>query len=1607
MSLPILQIKRRNVSPDQDWPAGSRANGLIAGELGFNYYNNSLWIGPENDKDGRGYSILLNRDRQITSATWVSGTTLGPKLRFTEYDQEGYLRQFESAAIPVAEDGKSGVVNNGIQDFHGTKLFVPNDKTLNLTDLGLDLDVPVVVAAEGGAILGGGDAAIGGITEGFLVSLGLDSNGLSNISALTPYALLTENVCLLNPDNKYDANITRVAHIATDLDTDSILKWATPADLVAAGISTSAGLTQNGNIIQHSDSITPGTISGTSSTGLSFGGEVKIPSITYNSTGHITGATTTSIKLPSITAEAADTSTAAKLVTAVALSAAGKLTTTTFNGSVGAEDTFVYLNGGVPTATAKTFGSKTKPVYINAGKITAGSTYAGATHVTLNGTSKGSSKASFYAPTTAGTAANQLLVWDSENAVPVWKAQSELDGFLKSIAFGGDGRTLTLTLANDSALTAIIPATITGFTSITSNNFVGALTGNADTATKAGQFSSAASVALTGDVTGSASSTKGWSIATTLANSGVTAGAYGPTASTSPGFGGSYNVPYVKVDAKGRVIEAATYAFTLPTLTSTSSNDGTAAALVKSVSLSSTGALTVQKYNGTTGSTTKPIYLNSGVPTEGSLYAGGTKVSLNGKDLASNTANFYAPASGGTSGQILQSKGTSAPVWVNTSSITAGKATADASGNTITSTYETKSDAASKLATAKSFATSEANRVKSEILDGADAAFDTLVELKGAIDANGDIITALDATVGTKADKAITITAGAGLTGGGDLSANRTIAHSNSVTAKTSGTQAAKTVAYGGAFKITEPLYDAQGHITGLHQANITLPSVGTIKGDNVVLLNYSYGGDGTLLNLTASHEQMYNSPDGINDLQVVKYTSGNSTTSLSGAGTSKVIKIPQISVDNYGHVLSASDESVTITLPSISGGVDAASCKLVSSVSASGSTVSATQKTLAGGTNISVSDSNSTITVGLSGVVAVANGGTGNGTQTASRLIYSESASKLSSSNHYSTSSQLFVNSTTADTKYTFKVNGATGFTGGHIYLTGAAASSSTASTTQLVFGTPGGTDNANNHIVLSSNKGALVINPTVDSTDGQIVFYLGKQSSIPGGVAAGASSFTSISTPSLSATAASITTITGTLKGNADTASKWATARTLTLNGDVSGSATFDGSGNITLTTEVADDSHKHTAGSSWSNRTLTVSAGGNSTSSTIPDTLTGFKSISSTTFVGALSGNATSASKWATARTIALGGDASGSVTFDGSADATLTVTVLDDSHKHTAGSSWSNRTLTVSAGGNSTSSTIPATLTGFTSISSTGFTGELTGNASTATKLKTARTISLSGSVTGSASFDGSGNITIATTTNHSHSYLPLAGGSVTGDTNIRNVQFMQKTVTAGTTSGVQNILYIWGNTYGNTTTDIKTAGKLSFGDPGPQIVFGTSAGNSSGQRLALIYTDNDSIHTGNSLSLVSTETNCAFIAPKVYGAVWNDYAEYRAQKEDVEAGYCVVSNDKGQVSKTTRKYQVCDGIVSDTFGFAIGETDNCKTPLAVSGRVLAYCEGNKYDYHAGDTVCAGPNGKVVKMTREEVREWPDRIVGTVSEIPEYETWGTGNVKVNGRIWIKIK
>ena len=68
---------------------------------------------------------------------------------------------------------------------------------------------------------------------------------------------------------------------------------------------------------------------------------------------------------------------------------------------------------------SSTLGSTTKPIYLSSGTATECSKYAGATKVTLNGTNKGANDASFYAPTSSGTA-GQMLISGGSGTAPSW-----------------------------------------------------------------------------------------------------------------------------------------------------------------------------------------------------------------------------------------------------------------------------------------------------------------------------------------------------------------------------------------------------------------------------------------------------------------------------------------------------------------------------------------------------------------------------------------------------------------------------------------------------------------------------------------------------------------------------------------------------------------------------------------------------------------------------------------------------------------------------------------------------------------------------------------------------------------------------------------------------------------------------------------------------------------------------------------------------------------------------------------------------------------------------------------------------------------------------------
>ena len=142
---------------------------------------------------------------------------------------------------------------------------------------------------------------------------------------------------------------------------------------------------------------------------------------------------------------------------------------------------------------------------------------------------------------------------------------------------------------------------------------------------------------------------------------------------------------------------------------------------------------------------------------------------------------------------------------------------------------------------------------------------------------------------------------------------------------------------------------------------------------------------------------------------------------------------------------------------------------------------------------------------------------------------------------------------------------------------------------------------------------------------------------------------------------------------------------------------------------------------------------------------------------------------------------------------------------------------------------------------------------------------------------------------------------------------------------------------------------------------------------------------------------------------ITGAVWNDYAEYRTYpKEEIPYGRCVVEVGDDTMELADGRLIPGAAICSDTFGFAIGETDECNMPIAVSGRVLAYPYEGREEFakNIGRPVCSGPNGTVSIMSDEEYKEKGYCCVGTISAIPNYEVWGTGNVNVDGRVWISV-
>ena len=318
--------------------------------------------------------------------------------------------------------------------------------------------------------------------------------------------------------------------------------------------------------------------------------------------------------------------------------------------------------------------------------------------------------------------------------------------------------------------------------------------------------------------------------------------------------------------------------------------------------------------------------------------------------------------------------------------------------------------------------------------------------------------------------------------------------------------------------------------------------------------------------------------------------------------------------------------------------------------------------------------------------------------------------------------------------------------------------------------------------------------------------------------------------------------------------------------------------------------------------------------------------------------------------------------------------------------------------------------------FWQIYATTFYGTLSGNASTATKLQTARTIRTNLSSTTAPSFDGTANITPGVT-----GTLGIGNGGTGSTTKKGAWSNLIPYYDAPWSTIAEDTGNNWASLGNSSVTWWPDNANGIYNKPSSWgLAFTISAGPSGSQEMHQLWFSqaNGSIYHrgGNGATASSMEANSWAklwqTGDSVTGAVWNDYAEYR-ESDCGEFGYVLTEKGDDTLTKTAERLQPFAGVSSDTWGFSQGETDKAKTPIAVAGRVLVYTYQDRNNYKPGDCVCAAPGGTVDIMTREEVKEWPDRIVGTVSCVPDYEEWGGGegadrpSVRVDGRIWIKVR
>lgn len=416
--------------------------------------------------------------------------------------------------------------------------------------------------------------------------------------------------------------------------------------------------------------------------------------------------------------------------------------------------------------------------------------------------------------------------------------------------------------------------------------------------------------------------------------------------------------------------------------------------------------------------------------------------------------------------------------------------------------------------------------------------------------------------------------------------------------------------------------------------------------------------------------------------------------------------------------------------------------------------------------------------------------------------------------------------------------------------------------------------------------------------------------------------------------------TTFYGNLSGTATSATsatsagKWTSARTVTFGtGDISGSFTIDGSADVSnVNLQVADNSHNHTSLTGVTSLTFAAPSGDPSptiTSRVVPTTQGGANEKSELILFHSNDGVNGSGVDQITLRAPGLSFQ-----TYTDSGVSTIS-----------ADAGYNERLYIAPNGAVTISQTLAVT---------NGITADLTGNALTATTWKSARTLTIGAS---GKSVNGAGDVSWslaeigAAESVHTHNYLPLVGGNLTGAITISN-QAAINTTTPGTQLYGLHFL-------GQSTSDYATGITWNGGTTGAQAGIYVQGSGSYGTKMYIATTDAYVSGSKTAISIDHTGlVNFERVRPKALGNLILDVGNYSSYALPLGGGILTgqleISNDAPTIKfsdSTSGAHDFWIHVNSDTFYILTdrnndGNWDGNHPAAFVNSDASLYIYGNK-------------------------------------------------------------